>query len=272
MQQLEESVKASLFERSGSVLRLTTAGEELAAVAIQMESRLGAAERSIAKNTGEPSGRVRVSFPQILGRPIQQLLKVIPSEYPQLSLELACSDQIVSLAAGEAEIVVRMDESPPPDLVGIRVGALVLGLYSSRDYAERISDALPPEGSAKAHQWVDWGPHFRRKTSMKWLHETYPQRRIVAEGESGQAVLEAVEAGMGIGILASLHATHLHTWQLLPETVCPSIWLLTTAEARTRSSVKVVLDALRRFASEFGDHLYKARPAEFESPKGHSLG
>lgn len=271
IQQLEDSVGARLLDRTSQPPRLTAAGTALTRAASQMEHQLSTAARSIQSTTSEPSGRVRVSFPQILGRPIQKLLGAVPSKYPQLSLELACSDQVVSLAAGEAEIVVRMDETPPPDLVGVRVGALVMGLYSTQEYRERAPRVAGLSEDPSSFQWVDWGPKFRRKATMKWLQESFPTRRVVAEGESGQAVLDAIEADMGVGVQARLHASHLHEWQILPESVCPSIWLLTTLEARSRTNVAVVLEELKRFSHEYHNHLYRGRPVEFENPKGRPL-
>lgn len=256
LQHMEESLKAPLIERSGAHLQLTASGRALSQTAKLMETQLHAVTRSIHESTDAPTGQVRVSFPQILGRPVQQLLAQVPAKYPGLSLELCCSDRLLSLAAGEAEVIVRMAESPPPELVGVRLGALRLGLYSSQAYAARAQGEGHVTLEAPGHRWVDWGPAFARKGAMKWLDDTHPQRKVTARGDSGQAVFDAIEADMGIGVLAALYAQELVSWQQLPRELCPAIWLLSTREARTRRSVAVVLQELKLFSSQFAPYLY----------------
>ena len=244
-----------LVERSSRGLALTPAGQELHTAAERVRSQLSAVTRRLADHNDDSiRGTVRVSFPQILGEPVHGLLAPLTQTHPHVTLELVGDDRRLNLVSGEAEIVLRLTTSPAPDLFGLRLGAMRLGVYASRAYpmAEQPVDA-------SAHRWVDWSTRCRDEPAVEWLAESFPERQIVMTTEHGLGTLNAVRAGMGIGVLPELVATELVHLETLPDDRFPILWLLCSPAVRQRPAVRVVMDALKRLDQAFPTALVRPR-------------
>jgi len=255
LQTLEAQVGTVLVERSGRGLALTPAGEELRATAEKVRIDLSAALRRLADHGDDDvRGTVRVSFPQMLSESVHTLLAPVAQSHPHVTLELIGDDRRVNLVSGEAEVVLRSAPRPSPDLVGRRLGAMRLGVYASPSYS-----VLDEPLESPAHRWVDWSARCREQAAVAWLAECFPERRITLTAEHGLGTVDAVRAGMGIGILPEIIATGLVSLASLPDDRCPDLWLLCPPSVRRRPAVRVVMDALGSFARDFPTALIRAR-------------
>jgi len=247
LQSLETQVGTELVERSGRGLDMTPAGQELCAAAETVSHELSATVRRLADSAdGSLRGAVRVSFPQLLSEAVHGLLTPIAETHPQVTLELVGDDRRLNLVSGEAEVVLRMTSDPAPDLVGLRLGVLALGVYASPSYA-----MLDQPLDAPAHRWVGWNQRCSDQPAVKWLSEAHPERRTVAVSEHGLGTVDAVRAGMGVGVLPQLVAEGLIRLEALPADRGPELWLLCPPGVRRRPAVGAVMNALRRFGEAF---------------------
>lgn len=244
-----------LVERSGRGLSLTPAGEELCAAAEKVGHELSAIVRRLGdEHDGTVRGTVRVSFPQILSEAVHALLTPIAESHPHVTLELVGDDRRLNLVSGEAEVVLRLASNPAPNLFGLRLGALTLGIYASPAYAMVHEPVDHP-----AHRWVNWSSYCRDQAAVRWLADTYPQRHVVAVAEHGFGTVDAVRAGMGIGVLPDLVARDLVRLEPLPTDRGVDLWLLCPSAVRRRPAVGAVMDALKQFAPTYPDALVRGR-------------
>ena len=127
---LERELGTPLVVRHGRGVRLTQAGESLAAHADAILSRLGAAQDEVAAIAGLRTGRVRIAaFPTAAATLVPPALVALRADHPgvEVSLqELEPPEALAALRAGDVDLAVtfRYAETAGPerDLVAIPIG------------------------------------------------------------------------------------------------------------------------------------------------------
>ncbi|WP_176083846.1 LysR family transcriptional regulator [Martelella sp. HB161492] len=198
---LEEALGEPLFDRRPSGSTLTEAGERLLAVAERVETEIiGVAEDSRAR--GESlSGTVRIGAPDGLGTYfLARELGLLQQAHPDLVIELVPLPRTFSLSKREADLAIALDPPEEGRLVVSRLTDYTLGLYAARSYLERCG--LPEnEEALAAHAVVTGVEDYAYASSLNYASRLtrWSRRQFRCAGVAGQ--MEAVEAGIGIGIL-----------------------------------------------------------------------
>src|SRR3546814_2570131 len=98
VQACEASAGAPLFTRSASGYALTEAGRKLLPRAEAMEQAFAGIERSLAGESREPSGLVRIGCSEAYGTTIlPRHLVDLASTYPNLSVDLLALPRVIKL-------------------------------------------------------------------------------------------------------------------------------------------------------------------------------
>lgn len=239
---LEEEV-GRLFDRVGPTYSPTERGRAMRSSADRIESEMLALEQRFATFYAR-SRPVRVSFPTLLSTCVAAIAREVRDERPDVMLALEASDRRANTDAGEVDVIVRIDERPPADLVGRRVGSLGVGVFGAGPYLERHS--YPVEDPR--HSWIAWSLAYAEKPPMRFLRDQFPKARAVMVGESGDAVLQSVRAGLGLGALPLLvgrEAALTNLYDLPPE-VAPSVWVLSPKVESEGEMVRFVRNRLFR--------------------------
>jgi DNA-binding transcriptional LysR family regulator len=95
------------------------------------------ASSAAAEMGEEPRGVVRITAPPAF---IDNLIPPIGefiARYPQIRVELTCSQDIVDIVEHGLDLAVRLGRLRDSSLVARRVGNMVTGLFASRDYVRR---------------------------------------------------------------------------------------------------------------------------------------
>ncbi|TPW30589.1 LysR family transcriptional regulator [Martelella alba] len=198
---LEEALGEPLFDRRPSGSTLTEAGERLLVVAERVETEIiGVAEDSRAR--GESlSGTVRIGAPDGLGTYfLARELGLLQQSHPDLVIELVPLPRTFSLSKREADLAIALDPPEEGRLVVSRLTDYTLGLYAARSYLERCG--LPEnEEALAAHAVVTGVEDYAYASSLNYASRLtrWSRRQFRCAGVAGQ--MEAVEAGIGIGIL-----------------------------------------------------------------------
>ncbi|MBN8940334.1 MAG: LysR family transcriptional regulator [Rhizobiales bacterium] len=201
MSLLEEALGAQLFSRSTAGVTLTLAGEKFLSAAEGMETAWLDAQASVSQVDRVVSGTVRIGAPEGFGGLfLAPRVGRLAERHPGLTIQLVPLQRTLSLSKREADLAIVID--PPKDgrLTVRKLTDYGLGLYAARDYLARHPGPAAPD-DLKRHLLV---------TSVQDLHYSealtyYPpafdagQRRL--ECASVTAQVEAVKAGVGIGIL-----------------------------------------------------------------------
>ncbi|WP_168555558.1 MULTISPECIES: LysR family transcriptional regulator [unclassified Novosphingobium] len=178
---IEARLGVRLVLRSTRALTMTAEGLAYLRAARRILADLDEAEQQIA-DRGTPRGRLRVSAALSHGR-----LCVVPvlggfvRRYPDVLVDIALTDTLVDVAAGEADVAIRFGPLADSTLTARKLGANGRVIVASPDYLARQGTPQVPE-DLLAHNCLNF--NFRR------AEPTWPFRRIMADGMAHDFALE----------------------------------------------------------------------------------
>jgi DNA-binding transcriptional LysR family regulator len=116
---LEAETGAQLLQRAGRGVRLTPAGQLLAARAAEIIGRIDAADAELSAHVGLSAGRVRVaSFSSVIGSLIPRAVATLTDKHPGLQIDLTNTQPpqaLELLRTGKIDLAVifRYDDTEP---------------------------------------------------------------------------------------------------------------------------------------------------------------
>ncbi|WP_092949584.1 LysR family transcriptional regulator [Roseateles sp. YR242] len=206
---LEARLKKRLFDRTTRRLALTDAGAAFHTICVRALEELESAERVLADDASEPSGRLRVDVPATFGRmQVMPLLLQFSEQHQAVQTHVSFTDRFVDVVDEGIDVAVRIGG---PDSWPAHVGQQFLGherliFCASPAYIARKGTPLAIN-ELDAHETVTYGradgtpsPWLIPKGSAPIERRTMDSRLVVGHGE---ALLEAVIAGHGVAQLAT---------------------------------------------------------------------
>lgn len=208
LRQLEEHLQVRLLDRTTRRLSLTEAGRDYYRDAVALLERLELADDRARAGQAAPSGRLRISVPQVVAsQELPQWLPGFLARYPQVSLDLSANDQLVDVVGGGFDMALRIAASlPDSQLVARELACCPRILVAAPAYLAR--HGLPRQvADLPAHTLLAFQPGA---ASTAW-HLQGP-RGAQASVEAGHrlrvdatpALYAAVRAGMGISLFTAL--------------------------------------------------------------------
>ena len=193
VRKLEQDLGARLFDKVSSGYQLTPAGENLMQAAVRMERELLEVDGRLAGGDLRPSGPLRVTaIDNMATTVLMPMFTGFSRRYPDVTLNLAISNSDVSLAQREADVAIRLTNTPPDTLIGKRVATVSSAIYASPAYIEQVrSDGGEP-------QWLGVECCCFHKAWTKQACGGQQHRFVVDDTLLTQA---ALREGMGVSIL-----------------------------------------------------------------------
>lgn len=246
LRRLEKRLGQRLFERSRSGYRAGEPALQLAAHAERIESELDAARSLLTQRDPGVSGRVRVTTTDtLLYGLVMPMLDELMAQHPNLRFDLDASNEPASLTRRDADLALRATRRPPDHLVGRRLGPIRVAVFAHRDLSLR----MPSLHDLVALPWAAPDEALPDHPSVRWRRKHLPKVTPRLELHSILAVMEAVTAGLAVGIvplfLAQAYPNVAAVTDVLPE--CETdLWLLAHPESRHLRRIAVVAAALAR--------------------------
>ena len=240
---LEEGLGARLFDRTPTGYVLTEAGHRLLPRAERIERETLGVKRDVAGEDQKLEGVVRLTATEMLTtRFIAPHLRRLRERYPEIQLELQCTNLDVNLARREADIALRLARPTQEDLIIKRLSFIDLGLYASLDYIDRFG---LPKDSLAGHQLILFANTrpFRREND--WLEARMDGAHVALRSDSVSAIYSATVAGTGIALLPCLVADHDRHLARVPVEGAPEprqIWQAVHKDLRDSARIRAVLD------------------------------
>jgi DNA-binding transcriptional LysR family regulator len=135
-----------LFNRSTRNVSLTDAGERYFAKCEHIIEEAQNAHAELTDLRTRPSGLIRVSTPA--GFAEMWLIPLLPqfgSQYPELELDLNCSQIVPNLISDPVDVALRAGPVEQPDAVARLIWREESGLYASPDYLRRRGVPRKPQ-------------------------------------------------------------------------------------------------------------------------------
>lgn len=208
IQSLEASLSVKLLNRTTRHVSVTAEGAAFHAHCLRILSDVRLAEESLSGTRGSPSGRLRVDAPTGLASEV--VIPALPGffqRYPDICLELGCSDRPVDLIEEGVDCALRGGRRLTDSrLVARRVGTMHYVTCASPAYLARHGRPLHP-GDLAHHRCVNYFS-ARTGTAFDWYFAREEERVQVAlsshmaVSDSG-AYTAAGVSGLGIVQMAS---------------------------------------------------------------------
>jgi DNA-binding transcriptional LysR family regulator len=240
VQRCEKALGQRLFERSRSGYLATELGLQLAQHAERIEAELESARGAARLDAGAVGGLVRISTTDtILSGLLLPALAGLATAHPLLRLEITARNELVNLSQREADIALRATVKPPPHVVGRELGPIRSAVYGLKPAAR--SPRQPPDLAAA--RWIAVDDALPEHPSVRWRKKHLPKVEPVLRVNSVQSVVDAVAAGLGVGIAPVFLASQRRELQRLGEPLAEcetQLWLLTHPESRHLRRIAVV--------------------------------
>ncbi len=253
----EERLGVRLFERLPDGYALTGAGEAMHETAIRIDEEIIALSRQVTGQDQRLSGLIRITAIDMLAIGLlPPHLAAFHAAQPGIELEVIVSDTPLDLTRREADVALRIGNTPQETLVGRRVGRLAFGVYAS---AERAAQGLDDDHAGS--DWIGFGrSHGAIGHQLAgWL----PKMRPIYRTNSISAAIAAARAGIGLAPLPFAVADRtpdLVRIALFPQDFRLDLWLLTHEDLRNTARIRAFMDFMADALATDADLLEGRRP------------
>ena len=249
---LEEALKTRLFIRRTNGCELTAEGEVFLASAERMETEMLAAQANLGRTDTAIAGTVRIGAPDGFGVSfLAPRIGRLIERHPELRIQLVPVPRSFSLSQREADIAVTLERPEQGRLVSSKLTDYTLGLYASRDYADR--HGLPQDAEAlKSHRRIGYVEDLIFSQSLNFTGEVMRNWDAGFEISSAIGQTEAVRSGAGIGILHNYVARQYPDLvRVMPATAIQrTYWTIFHESARDLARVRIVADFLHEIVRQ----------------------
>ncbi|SPF81869.1 HTH-type transcriptional regulator DmlR [Pseudoprimorskyibacter insulae] len=241
LDRLEAAAGAPLFERTGDGLVLTETGLRILPKAKDMEQAALAVSDQLTGG-GAVAGKVRVGAPDGIGNAVlSHILPHLLKDEPGLELALVPVPMTHKLWRRDVDIAISLDRPSSGRLVMRKLIDYDLRLYASPEFLH----AGPPE----AVEDLGHLPFVGYVDDLLYTDELDFNRkigglRVVYRAATVKAQLDAVRAGVGLGVLPCFMARGTGLVPVLPDTVTfrRTYWLLYPEDYRDLARIRRVAD------------------------------
>jgi DNA-binding transcriptional LysR family regulator len=199
--QLESRLGSRLLHRTTRRLSLTEAGRNFYQRAVQILADLDEAEQSVAAETTELRGAIKLAAPLTFGlRHLSGAITDFLDAHPAIELNLDLNDRNINLIEEGFDLAVRIGELQDSTLVARRLGSSRAVTCASRVYLACHGEPAHPD-ELRRHIGLQYSNIGYRQ---QWRYETpkgetvFGQPQIRIRANNGEALACAAVAGLGI--------------------------------------------------------------------------
>ncbi len=243
---LEAALGAKLFDRRTTGARLTSAGERFLVAAEEMESAFLHAQAEVSDIDVELTGEVRIGAPDGFSTYyLAAALRSFVERNPALRIQLSPLPQLTHLTRREIDLVVGLDKPEVGRFVARKLTDYTLGIYASAAY---LTSRAPPENIAElaAHRLIGYVEEFAFSSALDYVRDLYGGAPSHFECASAVTQLEALRAGVGLGVVHDYIARRFTDLvRVLPERAASrAYWIVTHQDTSRLGRIRAVHEHL----------------------------
>lgn len=248
IQDLEESLGTTLFQRTTRALSLTEAGTRFYKRATDILTEFDEAEAEARGFEHAPVGLLRISCSHSFARRVvAPAAASFLAAWPNIRVDLISDDSITDLVAEGVDIAFRLGELRDSSLMAKKVGEAAQVVWASQSYLDRRGTPKHPSELSDHHAVV-----FRHTRQTTWdLRRGNEHFEARVDGpfraSSGETLLEAAAGGLGLFLapawLASECTGEIRLVRVLPEWHGPSLPIHAVwSSGKLRGKAKLFVD------------------------------
>ena len=193
MRQLEHKLGARLIERKQGGYALTPAGEVARDAARNIEREVLGVDGALIGSDAQMLGPLRVTaINNMASTVLMPMFADFSRQHPLVSLQIVVSNLDASLAQRDADVAIRLTNSPPDTLIGKRIVTVRSTVYGSRRYIESLRQ------KNSEPQWIG--------VECCGFHRTWTQQACGDQphhfvSDDTLLTVAAIREGLGVSIL-----------------------------------------------------------------------
>jgi LysR family transcriptional regulator, regulator for bpeEF and oprC len=202
IQHLEHALALKLLNRTTRKVTVTTDGAAYYKHCLAILAQIRETEDALSQRHDAPSGRLRVELPTLMARLV--IVPALPDffvRYPNIDLQLGCSERRSDLIEEGIDCAVWSGELDGAALIARRVGQLYFSTCASPRYLSSHGQPAHPD-ELRAHRCIN---HFSPRTgkNFDWVFAKDGVRvQATLPGfialDDENSYLAAAEAGLGV--------------------------------------------------------------------------
>lgn len=215
IKQLEEAVGLPLFEQIGKKMHLTHAGREVFTYSQSIGHLLDEAEAVLEELKGGASGKLAISVATTASHFATRLLAAFSQRYENVTISLDITNRKSlqrQLSDNEPDMVIM---GQPPEGVEVESEAFMVNplvIIAPTNHPLATEQNIPLQHFEDEHFVVRESGSGTRGAIQRFFDEHNVSFHTGIEMSSNEAIKQAVEAGLGLGIVS------IHTLELELET------------------------------------------------------
>ncbi len=211
VKQLEENVGVPLLEQQGKRTVLTEAGREIYDLSRRVANQIEQTEENLAQLRGDTGGRLRLAVVGTANYFVPQLVTAFREANPDVSVSLTVNNRasvVNTLAFNERDIAIMGDPPVGSDLESTAFMENHLVVIAPPHHGLAGRGRVPME-RLKQEVFLIREPGSSSRAAMEDIFASHGMSFATGmEMSSNESIKQAVQAGLGLGIL-SLHTVAL---------------------------------------------------------------
>jgi len=193
LRKLEEDMGARLLERKNTGYELTPAGDNVKQAALKMETEILHMDSAVSGKDTDLAGSLRVTaINNMASTVLMPIFASFSKAYPEVELIIGVSNLDSSLAQREADVAIRLTNTPTDTLIGKRLVTVASTIYGSRDYLEQCRE------QGRQAKWIGVDCcEFHRS----WTRHSCDEQSFNFVSDDTLLTLSAIRQGLGISYL-----------------------------------------------------------------------
>ena len=200
---LEKRIGTPLLHRTSRRMTLTAAGQAAVERATRLLTEGEAVEAAVTAQAVSPRGHVRMAAPMSFGvAHLAPLLPAFMAKFPDVTIELALSDETVDIVGGGFDLALRIGNLDDSSLLARRLCGVRILLVGAPAYFEKAGRPRHPRDLA-AHRGLTYA-YARSGTAWRFHHPRHGDYSVgvpsVLRANNAEALTPALLAGMGLAV------------------------------------------------------------------------
>ncbi|AWP34988.1 LysR family transcriptional regulator [Pantoea sp. MHSD4] len=202
---LEEALGVVLLHRTTRKMALTEQGQHYLQQVRQLLSAMEELEQQLRPGTQPLHGKLHIQLPSGIGHRLMPHLIAFQQAHPALQLNIALEDRLSDLIAEGVDVAIRLSESPPATLAARSLITVETILVASPEWiAQNGMPETPDDLQRHPHiRFSGISPDAPLQLVSGMTSVSVPVKSVFRSNNS-EALMQALEAGLGIGGLQLL--------------------------------------------------------------------